>query len=166
MDFDFMDILLWVVLPAFVVGGGVIVYIKLGQPKAEEEPLYFRCPGCTHARFAISKGRSVTGACAPIARRTGSFLHPPFGVLSKTNHFRGCRLPGEAVAWASPSSLPAERLPRWRLFDPRHPDAQLSQPLQLRLKAAQKIEQENREHNGRRPAIFPSVPTPDTSIPS
>lgn len=46
-DFDWMDILLWVVLPGFVIGAGVFLFIKLYKPKQEEAPLHFRCPGCT-----------------------------------------------------------------------------------------------------------------------
>jgi len=46
-DFDFMDILLWIVLPAFVVGAGVFLFIKLYKPKQAETPLYFRGAGCT-----------------------------------------------------------------------------------------------------------------------
>lgn len=66
MDFDFewMDILLWVILPAFVVGGGIILYLKANKPKQAEAPLYFRCPGCTRKIRYYKRQIGHRGMCS------------------------------------------------------------------------------------------------------
>ncbi len=64
MDFDFMDIMLWFVLPALVVGGGTIVYFKFYHPKAAEEPIYFRCPGCTRKIRYYKRQVGHRGMCS------------------------------------------------------------------------------------------------------
>ncbi len=79
MDMDFMDVLLWFVLPAFIVGGGVVLYLKLAKPKGDETPLYFRCPGCTRKIRYFKRQIGHRGMCsncktrwnfpAPLVRR-------------------------------------------------------------------------------------------------
>jgi hypothetical protein len=63
-DFDLMDILLWVVLPGFVIGAGVFLFVKLYKPKREEAPLYFRCPGCTRKIRYYKRQVGHRGMCS------------------------------------------------------------------------------------------------------
>jgi hypothetical protein len=60
---DTMDILLWIVLPAFLLGGGAVFYFNM-KPKADESPLYLRCPGCTRKIRYFKRQVGHRGMCS------------------------------------------------------------------------------------------------------
>jgi hypothetical protein len=63
-DWELMDYLLWLGLPAFIAAAGAIVYIKLYKPKAKEDPIYFRCPGCTRKIRYYKRQVGHRGMCS------------------------------------------------------------------------------------------------------
>ena len=75
-DFEFMDYLLWFGLPAFIAGAGAIVYIKIYKPKAKEDPIYFRCPGCTRKIRYFPRQVGHRGACVPTVAKLWTFPVP------------------------------------------------------------------------------------------
>jgi hypothetical protein len=61
---DEMDVLLWICLPAFIAGGGAFYYFKFGRSKVDENPLYFRCPGCTRKIRYFKRQIGHRGMCS------------------------------------------------------------------------------------------------------
>ncbi|CAN5407609.1 hypothetical protein BH10PLA2_BH10PLA2_22240 [soil metagenome] len=59
-----MDILLWIVLPAFILGGGAALYFTLNKPKEDVASLFFRCPGCTRKIRYFKRQVGHRGMCS------------------------------------------------------------------------------------------------------